>query len=283
MNEFMNTDVGHAADTTISHSAAVLLLLLISLAVAFGLGPIPALTRGSRPKGISPLTPISAPATTIASPAGRKSSSRPAIPGRLKKPRPRKAPARVITSPAPSVAGPATGPFSAVAGYGCANAPAAQFSISGWQSTGLTGFLAVPSGGLSGDGCNGFFAAMPMSGQANLDNPATYALWTFHTGAVSQNTCNISVFIPNDSNIEHVAGDPAYYQVFGSASAAGTAIGDFSINQPAALGSWVNAGSYNVTGGALTIMLHSRGVNMAGTTMTYAHIAVSPIQVSCKA
>jgi translation initiation factor IF-2 len=190
---------------------------------------------------------------------------------------------RNAPKPHPSTSPPATkATFWAVTGYGCTQNKTARFSEHGRWNGGLSGFSAVRSGSLTVDGCDGAFDAMPMSGNARKDDRGNYALWTFHTGAVTRGICHIDVFVPNDANIEHVGGNPAFYTVFASARATGQPIASFPIDQHFNRDRWASRGTYRITGGVLTIKLHSRGIDWKGNTQTHAHIAVSPVRVTCE-
>jgi translation initiation factor IF-2 len=168
-----------------------------------------------------------------------------------------------------------------VAGYGCQPSADATFTEHGRWTDGLSGFISVGAGGPNAAGCDGGFDAMPMSGSMSHNAPGNYALWTFRTGLVQQQTCDVSVYIPADSSDEHVGGNPAVYQVFGSAGPAGPELGAFDINQPARRGGWVSEPGWPITAGQLTVRLDSYGIDWAGNTETHAHIAVSAIRVTC--
>ncbi|MFZ3474339.1 hypothetical protein ACODT3_04390 [Streptomyces sp. 4.24] len=183
--------------------------------------------------------------------------------------------------PAPAPAPPAAAKtYQAVAGAGCSGS-GTGYSQNGWFDNGQAGWKTY-SGGWSGDGCKGTFTAIPMSGAAGKDN-GNYALWTFRTGAVSSGRCKVSVHIPNNKDIKAVGGSPAYYTVQNSLSPGSGTIGSFTINQRTNLGSWVNAGTYDVRGGQFAVKLHDRGQDWVGNTKTYAHDAASAVRVSCTA
>ncbi len=116
-----------------------------------------------------------------------------------------------------------------------------------------------------------------MSGNASKDN-ANAVVWTFSTGAVTHGTCRVSVFIPRDTDVVAVGGDPTYYTVQNQFSRGSGTVGSFSITQVAHRGQWVNAGSYRVGGGRFAVMLHSRG-----TGSKHAHHAAAPIRATCTA
>ncbi|MGA5824024.1 hypothetical protein ACPC54_40030 [Kitasatospora sp. NPDC094028] len=60
----------------------------------------------------------------------------------------------------------------------------------------------------------------------------------------------------------------------------GGSAGSFSINQTANQGSWVDAGSYAYRG-ALSVTLHTRGLDWSGDGKTYAHHAASAVRATC--
>jgi translation initiation factor IF-2 len=122
---------------------------------------------------------------------------------------------------------------------------------------------------------------MPMSGSATADDPANYALWTFRTGPIVHGVCHINVYVPDDSSLEHVGGNPAVYQVFGSAGTSGTPLGSFGVDQPSNRGRWASRHNWRISGGELTVKLLSRGIDWTGSGPTYAHIAISAVSLTC--
>ncbi len=171
--------------------------------------------------------------------------------------------------------------FTAVVGYGCPPLVNARFTEYGRWTDGLSGFISVRADGPYASGCDGAFDAMPMSGSKAYDDPGNYALWTFRTGPLRQGTCDISVYIPADRSVEHVGGNPAVYQVFGSANTEGPDLGTFGIDQLARRGGWVSEPGWPMTTGWLTVRLDSYGIDWSANSMTYAHIAVSAIRLTC--
>jgi hypothetical protein len=171
--------------------------------------------------------------------------------------------------------------FTAMTGYGCQATTTATFAEHGWWSQGLDGFIRVPSGGPLASGCNGSFDAMPMSGSATSDDPDNYAWWNFGTSPVTNGHCQVSVYVPDDSNPQHAGGHPAVYQVYGSTAVSGTPLGSFAIDQLANRGQWVSGGNWPVTSGTLTVKVDSRGIDWNNSGPDYAHIAISAVRVSC--
>ncbi|MFJ4910453.1 hypothetical protein ACIQCR_33000 [Streptomyces sp. NPDC093249] len=174
---------------------------------------------------------------------------------------------------------PAKKQYSAVAGPNCAGA-GASFTYSGWYTDGKEGWQKYGSGGYAGGGCNGAFLSLPMSGNAGSD--AGNALrWTFRTGSFTSGTCQVSVHIPNNSDIKAVGGKPSYYTVHAGATGSDPILRSFRLDQQSLRGQWVSAGSVRLTGGVLTVKLHDRGIDWSGSRETYAHHAGDAARVQC--
>ncbi|MFF0486593.1 hypothetical protein [Streptomyces sp. NPDC004435] len=174
---------------------------------------------------------------------------------------------------------PAKERYSALAGPNCAGG-GASFTYSGWYTDGKEGWKKYGSGGHTGDGCDGSFLSLPMSGKAGSD--AGNALrWTFRTGSVTSGTCQVSVHIPNNGDIKAVGGKPAYYTVHAGATGSDPILRSFNVDQPSRRGQWVSAGDVRVTGGVLTVKLHDRGLDWSGSQKTYAHHAGDVARVQC--
>jgi|HubBroStandDraft_1064217.scaffolds.fasta_scaffold07198_3 hypothetical protein len=171
--------------------------------------------------------------------------------------------------------------FVALTGYGCPTSSQAGFSLQGTYSDGIDGFVPVAAGGWTKNGCRGRFEAIPMSGSATKPDPQNYAQWTFRTGSIMQGRCRVAVYVPDDKSIEHVGGAPAWYQVYDSAGVSGPPVGSFKVNEPAARGSWVSAGSFPVSNGLFTVELESTGQDWHGNVVTYAHVAAAQLEVAC--
>ncbi|MEU8926139.1 hypothetical protein AB0D10_35290 [Kitasatospora sp. NPDC048545] len=169
------------------------------------------------------------------------------------------------TQPAPPPPPPPT--YNAVAGPGCGGSTSMQ--LNGWYDKGQEGWRKN-SGGYTGDGCGGGFTSVPMSGDANDDKSNT-VVWTFTTGSLTTGTCNLSVYVPN-GDLKAVGGAPTYYTVQNRT---------FQVNQVASRGQWVPAGTFPLSGGKIAVVLHSRGEDWKGGTVTYAHHAASAVKANC--
>ena len=116
--------------------------------------------------------------------------------------------------------------------------------------------------------------AMPMSGSATRSDPQAYAVWWFKTGAVTSGQCSVSVYVPAGS-ARDVAGRPAYYQVVRGKNDM-RVVRQFTVNQAANHGRWVNAGAFPVSNGVFALRLVNRGVDAHGE-----HLAAAQVKVSC--
>ncbi|MGW2868022.1 hypothetical protein [Kitasatospora sp. NPDC001225] len=172
--------------------------------------------------------------------------------------------------PAPPAAKPPA-PVTVIAGPYCSGG--GQYKTNGWFDQGSSGWRNN-SGGYSGDGCNGTYASMPMSGNANKDDNGNSVVWTFTVDKVT--SCTLSVYIPASGDVKQVGGNPSTYTV----QSGGGQVGSFTINQTASRGSWVNNGPFTYRG-PISVTLHSRGVDWGGSSG--AHHAASAVRATCTA
>jgi hypothetical protein len=185
----------------------------------------------------------------------------------------------------PQVQGPAAAPrpisaYSATTGYGCAESAGLVFTQHGFYSNGKSGWIRLDSGGLNAATCNKTYDAMPMSGSATADDTSNYATWQFQTGSVRSGTCRVSIWIPNDTNIQHVGGHPSTYLIYTSFAPGGTAPFAVQVDQTANRGKWATA-TVKISSGALSVKLLSRGIDYNNAGPDYAHHAVSAVHVDC--
>ncbi|MFB7377246.1 hypothetical protein [Kitasatospora purpeofusca] len=172
--------------------------------------------------------------------------------------------------------------YSAIGGGNCSTASVAYAQHGYWEQ-GSTGWLSSSTGGYTGSGCNGKYVSMPMSGSDSKDDNDNSVVWTFSTAPVTSGSCTIAVYVPNNSDYKLVGGKPAYYTVQNSSTPNSGVIGDFSVNQTGSRGSWVTSKAFTVSGGKISVMLHSRGLDWAGTATDKAHIAASAVRADCTA
>ncbi|MFD5918591.1 hypothetical protein ACFVYP_20125 [Kitasatospora sp. NPDC058201] len=165
--------------------------------------------------------------------------------------------------------------YKAVGGTGCSTS-SATYAQHGWYEQDTKGWLNNSAGGYTGSGCNGKYVSMPMSGAEAKDDTDNWVLWTFSTAPVTNGSCKIAVYVPNNSDVKAVGAAPAYYTV---QNASGGTIGDFPVNQRTNRGSWVTGGTFAVSGGKIAVKLHSRGIDWNDK----AHIAASAVSADCTA
>jgi len=176
---------------------------------------------------------------------------------------------------------PAPATFVAVAGPSCSGR-GTGFSQYGWYDQGDLGWKAYSTGGWVGNSCGATYDAVPMSGDAHEDD-GNSTVWTFDTGAVLKGSCQISVYIPDDSDVRAVGGDATYYTVQNQFEPGSDTIGSFSIDQVDHRGQWVDAGTFAVAHGGIAVMLHTRGEDWVGSTVTDAHHAADAVRADCTA
>ncbi|MFF8409194.1 hypothetical protein [Streptomyces omiyaensis] len=240
-----------------------------------GGGPVPTATKSTGSGGSRPTTgPTSDGSRSTSGPTPTRPGPTPTRPG----PTPTET---RVTAPQQTSAPPAKAQYSAVAGPGCAGS-GATFTYSGWYTDGKEGWQRYDTGGYGSSGCNGDFYSLPMSGHSGSD--AGNALrWTFRTGDVTSGTCQVSVHVPNHSDIKAVGGKPSYYTVHAGATGNDPILKSFTVDQVSRRGQWISAGSVNVTRGLLTVKLHDRGLDWSGSKRTYAHHAGDAARVQCTA
>jgi hypothetical protein len=171
-------------------------------------------------------------------------------------------------------AGPPT--FSSIAGEGCQRSLQRGYDKVGVFTQGLEGWYLRSEGGRRGDGCDGSFTAVPMSGSPIRDQRGQFVMWWFVTRPVETGSCRVSVFVPDSLIKRDVAGRPAFYTVQ-AGRADSTRVGAFAIDQDLARGSWVDAGRYRVTNGEIAVKMGNRGV-----TDSLAHLGAGQVRVQCR-
>jgi hypothetical protein len=192
------------------------------------------------------------------------------------------------TAPAPAPGGSNSGShpsdaaaaatYTAVGGPYCSNSSTGFHEYGKWTD-GQKGWT-THVGQYTSSGCDGHYVSVPMSGDSGTDK-GNSAVWTFSTGSVHSGTCQVSVYVPNDSNVEHVGGHPTTYSVYDAIGASGSSVGSFQVAQTSNRGHWVAGGSYRVTDGRLSVELHDRGIDYTSGYQE-AHHAAAAISLSCK-
>lgn len=188
-------------------------------------------------------------------------------------PQPPQQPQQSSQQPPAVPAPPAAPSYAGEAGPGCATT-STGYRENG-RSAGSRDWVTNYDGGTD---CGGDYTSVPMSGDRNKDD-GNSVFWTFSTGPVSSGSCRVSVYIPNNRDLKAVGGAPAYYTVQNGSSPGSGTIGSFTINQPQNLGQWVSAGTYQLSGNRVGVVLHTRGIDWGSTAG--ARLAASTVKVDC--
>ncbi|MFJ5725160.1 hypothetical protein [Streptomyces sp. NPDC093149] len=169
--------------------------------------------------------------------------------------------------------------YTGVAGHGCPTPAGGGFQQDGYYSDGSNGWNTRSSGGWTGNGCNGSYSAVPMSGDTDQDHDARVKWW-WNPGTKAR-TCQISVFIPNSGTILNVGGHPTTYHVLVNANDRTTKYSSFRINQVAHRGQWVDAGTFAMKGATIGVKLLDRGDDWSDG-WEKAHHAAAQMKVTCR-
>ncbi|WP_327000702.1 hypothetical protein OHA72_37005 [Dactylosporangium sp. NBC_01737] len=164
-----------------------------------------------------------------------------------------------------STAAPAGTTVVKTSGVGCAND-----NSQNWYTNGMDGTWSEKAGGAGG--C-GRFVSMPMSGEPSVDG-TPYVVWWFETSPVVTGACAVTVYIPSSGVPGDVAGHPAFYKILGGRTSS-TVRASFTIDQTVNRGRWVSAGTFPLSGGAISIHLGNRGAAPAGERLGAAQVRVS--------
>ncbi|WP_406501781.1 hypothetical protein OHA04_33580 [Streptomyces sp. NBC_01590] len=169
--------------------------------------------------------------------------------------------------------------YTGVAGPGCATPAGGGYQQDGYFSDGSAGWYTRSSGGWSGNGCNGRYVAVPMSGDTGVDAKSRVKWW-WKPGTQAR-TCQISVYIPNSNTSLYVGGHPTKYHVLVNANDRSTMYSSFTINQVAHRGQWVDAGTFALKGSTIGVKLLDRGDDWS-KGWEKAHHAAAQIKVTCR-
>ncbi len=164
------------------------------------------------------------------------------------------------------------------AGPGCSNEGANYGSYSyftGTESNGTTDWSTQRSGGYSGNGCSGEYLSMPLNGSSTGFDDRGLWKFTFASGFTS---CSVDVFVPDDTDIALVGGDPADYIVSVNGSTATAE--SFSIDQTGALGRWVSEAPVHPSTGEVEVHIMNTGIDY-GSSDFNAHDAVAQVKLVC--
>ncbi|MEO3747904.1 hypothetical protein [Plantactinospora sp. B5E13] len=174
--------------------------------------------------------------------------------------------------------------YTGVAGRGCTS-PGTTYTEHGWYTNGDAGWWTLAHGSYTGNGCNGQFTDMPMSGDANRDTAGQAIVWGFKVGSRAQQ-CTLSLYVPTSASSRDVAATNAHFAVVHGTTIDNTTYvnpsGDKYVNQGAHHSSWVTLGTWPVHNGMIGVKLTNRG-NPYGYPMTYPHLAGGAVKARCVA
>ncbi|MEV4346920.1 hypothetical protein AB0J83_20885 [Actinoplanes sp. NPDC049596] len=129
--------------------------------------------------------------------------------------------------------------------------PAGQDAENGWYANGNAGWWTLGGGSYTGDGCDGRFADMPMSG-SDADSAGQSIVWGFQVGSAAQ-SCTLSLYVPTSSSARDVAARSAHFAVV-----------------------------HGTTAGMIGVKLTNRG-DPNGYAESYPHLAGGAVGISCVA
>lgn len=193
------------------------------------------------------------------------------------------APTRIVPGPGTDTESPDTPPpptdgdrFTQWAGPGCATG---GYEERGRFESGDAGWYTVENGGFDGDGCDGRFSAIPMSGSPTEDRGST-AVWSWHLGR-GFSECALTVFVPDSGRPRDAAGEPTVYRVLSDPGDADSAYTGFAVLQTEHRGSAVPVRSYPVKGDVFAVQLIDRGRDWGDARRVGAHHAAAQMRASC--
>ncbi|MFG3528137.1 hypothetical protein ACGF8B_15490 [Streptomyces sp. NPDC047917] len=169
--------------------------------------------------------------------------------------------------------------YTGVTGHGCPTPSGGGFQQDHYFTDGSAGWYTRPSGGWTGNGCNGSYSSIPMSGDTSTDMQ-NRVKWWWKPGTRAR-TCQISVFIPNSNTNLYVGGHPTKYHVLVNANDRTTMYSSFSINQTAHRGQWVDAGTFAMKGATIGVKLLDRGDDWS-KGWEKAHHAAAQMRATCR-
>lgn len=193
------------------------------------------------------------------------------------RPKPPSASDPAFTAPPERRPGPS---YEAWAGPGCTGG--GRYEEEGRYDDGDEGWYTVRSGGHRGDGCDGRFTAIPMSGARDEDSGGR-ATWTWYVGG-GYRTCTVAVVVPGSERAEDVAGQPSTYRVLSDPGDPDSAVRIFEIDQTRLRGEGVVVERVPVHDQRLTVQLVDRGQDWGrdrGRDRKGAHHAAAQMRAEC--
>ncbi|MFF9401946.1 hypothetical protein [Streptomyces sp. NPDC014744] len=169
--------------------------------------------------------------------------------------------------------------YTGITGRGCPTPSGGGHQRDNFYTDGSNGWYARSSGGWTGDGCNGSYDSVPMSGDTSTDMQ-NRVKWWWNPGTKAR-TCQISVYIPNSGDVRYVGGHPTTYHVLVNANDRTTKYDSFTINQVNHRGQWVNAGTFAMKGPTIGVKLLDRGDDWS-KGWEKAHHAAAQMKATCR-
>lgn len=194
-------------------------------------------------------------------------------------PRPAPSPGGSATKKPATPGAPVRPSYSAWAGPGCTGG--GLYRETGRFSDGFDGWYTVNIGGHKGDGCDGRFSAVPMSGSDTKDSGGR-ATWSWYVGS-GYTTCSVAVVIPEANRDQDVAGDPTTYRVLADPDDEDSAIKSFEIDQTSLRGRGLIVEKIPVTNQQLAVQLVDRGKDWGSDERDGAHHAAAQMRAICRA
>lgn len=174
--------------------------------------------------------------------------------------------------------------WSGVAGPGCSTDVSHFYTKDANYAQGTSGWLRSSVGGYAGNGCDGSYVSEPMSGSSSSYDTSEGVLWRFNFGSTLPTaTCAVSVYIPANSDIRYVGGNPTHYYYWHEDYAYGMQnppTGSFEIAQVSHRGSWVTEPAFKVTTGIVTVKMVNTGIDYTSSTKD-AHHAAADVRLDC--
>lgn len=183
------------------------------------------------------------------------------------------------SSQAPKAQAASTVVYTGVVGHGCPVPSGGGHKQVNYFSDGTAGWYTRSTGAWTGDGCNGSYAAVPMSGSTATDAKSR-VMWWWRPGTGAR-TCQISVFIPHSNTTLYVGGHPSTYHVLVDANDRTTKYSSFTVDQAGLRGQWVNAGTFPVKGFTIGVKLLDRGDD-SSSGWGKAHHAAAQMKATCR-
>ncbi|MEE1743154.1 MULTISPECIES: hypothetical protein [unclassified Streptomyces] len=169
--------------------------------------------------------------------------------------------------------------YTGLAGRGCPTPAGGGYQQDHFFTDGSAGWYTPSSGGWTGNGCNGSYASIPMSGSTTTDMQ-NRVKWWWKPGSRAR-TCQISVYVPNNGSVQYVGGHPTKYHVLVNANDASSMYSSFTLNQTAHRGQWVDAGTFPMKGSTIGVKLLDRGDDWS-KGWEKAHHAAAQMKVTCR-